>query len=118
MEQSRQVELKYLAGSISSCSESRFVFATHEDTQEGEGNLLDRTIVVYGSSNSRTHNNHNYPLLLSGGGGLGLKHGQYLKFDERKMRLSNLYATILNRLGLRDEGFGDSTGEMTDVVQG
>ena len=88
-----------------------------KDTQEGEGNLLDRTIVVYGSSNSRTHNNHNYPLLLSGGGGLGLKHGQYLKFDERKMRLSNLYATILNRLGLRDEGFGDSTGEMTDVVQ-
>ena len=86
------------------------------DTSEGEGSLLDRTIVLYGSSNSRTHSNHNYPLLLAGGRGLGFKHGQFLKYNERDMRLSNLYATVVDRLGIHDQGFGDSTGEMSDVV--
>ncbi len=85
-------------------------------TNEGDGTLLDRTIVLYGSSNSKTHNNHNYPLLLAGGRGLGLTHGQYLKYSERDMRLSNLYATVLHRLGVTDEGFSDSTGEMTDIL--
>ena len=51
------------------------------DTREGDGTLLDRTMVFYGSSNSKTHNNHNYPLLLAGGRGLGLRHGQYLRFE-------------------------------------
>ena len=87
-----------------------------KSTHEGDGSLLDRTIVLYGSSNSRTHNNHNYPLLLAGGRNLGLKHGQFLKYNERDMRLSNLYATITNRLGLKEEGFSDSTGEMSDVI--
>ena len=86
------------------------------DTAEGDGSLLDRTIVLYGSSNSRTHSNHNYPLLLAGGRGLGFKHGQFLKYNERDMRLSNLYATVVDRLGIHDQGFGDSTGEMSDVV--
>jgi len=87
-----------------------------KETSEGDGSLLDRTIVLYGSSNSRTHSNHNYPLLLAGGRGLGFKHGQYLRYNEREMRLSNLYATMLERLGIPDEGFADSTGEMSDVT--
>ena len=86
------------------------------ETSEGEGTLLDRTIVLYGSSNSKTHNNHNYPLLLAGGRGLGLTHGQFLKYNERDMRLSNLYATISNRLGVNEERFSDSTGEMSDIL--
>lgn len=85
-------------------------------TTEGEGSLLDRTVVLYGSSNSRTHNNHNYPLLLAGGRDLGLTHGQFLQYNEREMPLSNLYATIANCLGINDEGFSDSTGEMSDIL--
>lgn len=88
------------------------------DTTEGEGSLLDQTIVLYGSSNSRTHNNHNYPLLLAGGRKLGFKHGRYLKFDEKKMRLSNLYATMLDKLGVAGGRFADSTGEMADILRG
>ena len=87
-----------------------------QKTGEGNGTLLDRTIVLYGSSNSKTHNNHNYPLLLAGGRKLGLRHGQFLKYSERDMRLSNLYATVLHRLGVQDENFSDSTGEMTDIL--
>ena len=84
--------------------------------QEGDGSVLDRTIVLYGSSNSRTHNNHNYPLLLAGGRNLGVKHGQFLQYDENKMRLSNLFLTILDRLGITDEQFSDSTAEFSDVL--
>jgi hypothetical protein len=85
------------------------------DTREGDGTLLDRTLVFYGSSNSRTHQNRNYPLLLAGGRGLGLRHGQYLRFDE-KTPLSNLFVTMLDRLALPVESFADSTGEMSELL--
>jgi len=84
-------------------------------TSEGDGSLLDRTIVFYGSSNSRTHNNRNYPLLLAGGGDLGLKHGQYLRYKD-DLPLSNLFVTILDRLGVPVGQFADSTGELSDVT--
>jgi hypothetical protein len=84
-------------------------------TSEGDGTLLDRTIVLYGSSNSRTHNNRNYPLVLAGGKGLGLKHGQYLRYKD-DLPLANLFVTILHRLGIESPSFADSSGELTDVT--
>lgn len=86
------------------------------DAQEGSGSVLDRTLVLYGSSNSRTHNNHNYPLLFAGGKNLGFRHGQYLRYQEKDMRLSNLYRTMLDRLNVPVERFADSTGEFSDVL--
>lgn len=86
-----------------------------KDTPEGDGTMLDRTMVLYGSSNSRTHNNRNYPLVLAGGNKLGMKHGQYLRFSE-KTPLSNLYLTMLHCLGVPMKSFSDSTGEMTEVT--
>ena len=85
------------------------------ETEEADGSLLDRTLVLYGSSNSRTHQNRNYPLLLAGGSKLGLNHGQYLRFEE-KTPLANLFVTMLDRLGTPVESFADSTGEMSEVT--
>jgi hypothetical protein len=85
------------------------------NTPEADSNLLDRTMVLYGSSNSRTHNNHNYPLLLAGGRKLGFKHGQYLSFAE-KVPLSNLFVTMLDRMQVPVEKFADSTGEISELV--
>lgn len=85
------------------------------DTREGDGTLLDRTLVLYGSSNSRTHQNVNYPLVLAGGRGLGMAHGQYLQFTE-KTPLANLFVTMLDRLNLRVDRFADSNGEMSEVT--
>lgn len=85
------------------------------ETREGEGTLLDHTVVFYGSSNSNTHNNRNYPLVLAGGNGLGFRHGHYHRFDET-VPLSNLFVTMMNRLGMPTQSFVDSTGEMTEVV--
>lgn len=86
-----------------------------KDTPEGDGNLLDHTIVMYGSSNSNTHNNRNYPVVLAGGSELGLKHGQYLRYDDNTP-FSNVHETILNRLEVPTNGFADSTGELKEIV--
>ncbi|NNE93160.1 MAG: DUF1552 domain-containing protein [Verrucomicrobiales bacterium] len=85
-------------------------------TEEGDGgHLLDSTMVLYGSSNSNTHNNTNYPLMLAGGKKLGLKHGQLVNYGA-DTPLTNLHVTMLNRLGVPSDGFVDSTGELTEIM--
>jgi len=86
-----------------------------KNTTEGDGNLLDHTMVMYGSSNSHTHSNVNYPLLLSGGSKLGLKHGQHLPMKS-DVPMSNLFVTMLNRLDTPVDGFVDSTGEIDAIT--
>jgi hypothetical protein len=82
---------------------------------EGDASVLDRTIVLYGSSNSNTHENKNYPLVLAGGRSLGFQHGRYMKFNE-DVPLSNLFVTMLNRVGVETGSFVDSNGEITDLT--
>ena len=86
-----------------------------QETREGDGTLLDNTIVLYGSSNSYTHNNTNYPLVVAGGSKLGFKHGAFHKFGA-DVPLSNLYLTMMNRLGMSKPSFVDSTGELEQLV--
>ena len=83
--------------------------------QEGNNTLLDNTVVLYGSSNSNTHNNLNYPIVLAGGKNHGLKHGEHRRFD-KTVPLSNLYLTLLHRMGIEEKTFADSKGEMTELV--
>ncbi len=83
--------------------------------KEGAGTLLDNTVVLYGSSNSNTHNNSNYPLILAGGKSLGFKHGEHRRFD-KSIPLSNLYLTLLHRMGIERKQFADSNGELTELV--
>ena len=78
--------------------------------------LLDNSVVLYGSSNSTTHNNRNYPLVLAGGAELGLEHGQYRRFDE-KIPMSNLLLTMLNCVGAEQESFSDSNNDLTDILK-
>lgn len=87
-----------------------------KETPEGPGGdtLLDRTLVLYGSSNSRTHVNSNYPLLLAGGRDLGVKHHQYLKFGA-DTPLSNLFVRMLQALDVETDRFADSTGALVGV---
>jgi hypothetical protein len=82
---------------------------------EGNGTVLDNTSLLYGSSNSKTHNNSNYPLVLAGGKNMGYEHGQYLKF-ENDTPLSNLFVTIQKRMGVKADAFADSSGEMKEVL--
>ncbi len=83
-------------------------------TDEGDSNLLDRTMVLLGSHmHSGAHDNRNLPIILAGG---GFKHGQHLAFDQvDNYPLCNLFVTMLGRLGLEIESFGSSTGTMTGI---
>jgi len=83
--------------------------------KEGENTLLDNTMVLYGSCTSQTHVTRNYPLILAGGSNLGIKHGEYRKFSE-DIPLSNLFVTMLHKMGVPTDSFQDSTGPMTEIL--
>jgi hypothetical protein len=87
------------------------------DTPEGNCSMLDNTIVYYGTSNSKTHVNRNYPLLVAGGSNLGIKHCGYHNFLETgKQPLCNLYMTFLQSLDVPAQNFSDSTGVIKEII--
>jgi hypothetical protein len=87
------------------------------DTPEGNGSMLDNTIVYYGTSNSKTHVNRNYPLLVTGGSNLGIKHCGYHNFlTTGKQPLCNLYLTFLQSLSVPAKSFSDSTGVIKEIL--
>jgi hypothetical protein len=86
------------------------------DTAEGENTMLDNTIVLYGSSNSQTHVNTDYPLMLLGGEKLGLRPGALHDFGKKTPPLSNLYLTLLNALNVPAMKFSDSSGTISEIM--
>jgi hypothetical protein len=86
-------------------------------TQDGQGTLLDHSIFMYGSnmSNSDMHNNYPEPNILVGGGAGKMKlGGQHLVLPERTP-IANLHLTVLQKVGIQREKFGDSTGTISGV---
>ena len=86
-----------------------------KETKEGNTSLLDRTAILFGSSNSKTHNNTNYPLMLAGGNDLGLKMGQSLNYGA-DVPMNNLLYTVMNRITPGHQSFGDSTSELSELL--
>lgn len=85
------------------------------DTREQGQPLLDRTMVLYGTcmGSANSHANTNLPVLLAGG---GFKHGQHLAFDkENNYPLTNLYVSMLQRLGIESNAFSTSKGTMSGL---
>jgi hypothetical protein len=82
-------------------------------TQEGNGRLLDRVMVVYGSgmSNSDMHLHQNLPMMLVGSGGGQIKPGRHIRVT-KDMPLANLHVTMLEKMGIPTERLGDSTGKI------
>ena len=86
------------------------------DTPEGEGSMLDNTIVFYGTSNSKTHVNRDYPLMIAGGSNLGIKHGVFHEMANTAAPLSNMLLTLVHLLDVPAERFSDSTGVMKEIL--
>ena len=87
------------------------------ETPDGQGSLLDHSIFMYGSnmSNSDLHNNYPEPNILVGGGAGKMKLvGQHLLLPERTP-IANLHLTLLQKVGLERDHFGDSTGTIAGV---
>ncbi|MCY2975979.1 MAG: DUF1552 domain-containing protein [Planctomycetota bacterium] len=77
--------------------------------------LLSETMVLLTSNlgNASAHDNKNMPCLFAGG---GFRHGQHIAFDQQNNHpLPNLFLSALHRLGIEDEGFATSTGEMNGL---
>lgn len=90
-------------------------------TAEGEGALLDHTAILYGSGmNSGAggeHSPRNLPLLVAGGGKLGLRHGKHLAHDPGKgPPLANLLLTLAKAAGAPLTRFADSTGTLAGLA--
>ena len=88
------------------------------NTPDGDGSILDQSIILFGSNmaNSDAHNNDPLPQALIGRGG-GVRGGQHLRYPQDSSH-ANLLATILERAGVPEEefkGFADSTGPLSEV---
>jgi len=86
-----------------------------QNTMDGDANLLDRTLIVYGSAmaDSNLHNHRRCPLFLAGGAGGQLKGGLHIKAEDGTP-MANVMLSLMHRLGMSDmESFGDSTGEFS-----
>jgi hypothetical protein len=83
-------------------------------TPDGDGNLLDHSLILYGSSmsNPNEHNHFPLPLLLAGGASGKIQGGRHLKFPERTP-MSNLLLAVLEKAGVDRNSLGDSTGMLT-----
>ena len=81
-------------------------------TPDGDGSLLDHSIILYGAgmSDSDTHNHHDLPVVLAGGGAGKIKGGRHIRFKEDP--LANLHVTVLEKMGIPAERLGDSTGKL------
>ena len=85
-------------------------------TPEGDGTLLDNTVYVYGSGmgNSSLHDHLNLPILVAGGASVGMKGGRHIRYEKAKP-LANLHLTLLDKVGVELEQFGNSDGMVENL---
>jgi hypothetical protein len=90
-------------------------------TTEGEGRMLDNTVVLYGSGMNSgkggEHSPKNLPLLVAGGRRLGLRQGRHLAFDEDDHPpLANLLLSLARATGGGVDSFADATGTLDGLA--
>jgi hypothetical protein len=87
------------------------------DIKEGEGNLLDNSMILFGSalSDGNSHNPHKLPLVLAGRAGGRLTTGQHLVYGE-DTAAANLYVSMLDAFGTPVDRFADSTGPLPGLL--
>jgi len=84
-----------------------------KNTKEGDSNLLDQSLIVYGSgiSDGNVHTHDQLPTILAGRGGNFTKPGRHIIY-QRETPVCNLFATMIEHVGVRPEHVGDSTGRL------
>jgi len=84
-----------------------------QSTPDGDGSLLDHSLIVYGAgmSDSNTHDPKNLPVVLAGGASGLLKGGRHIRFA-KDTPLANLHLTLLDKFGVHLEALGDSNGRL------
>src|SRR5262245_20210416 len=87
-------------------------------TPEGNGNLLDHSLILYGSGigNPNVHDHTNLPILVAGGAATGLKGNRHLRYA-KPTPLANLHLTLLDKAGVQLDKFGDSNGKVDELFE-
>ena len=93
------------------CEQFGYFLKKLKETKDGEGSLLDNSLVVYGGAinDGNRHDHHDLPLLLAGRAGKGLSTGNVLEFPQYTP-LNNLFRMMLDTVGADRGDFGDSNG--------
>lgn len=93
-----------------------------KSVREGEGTLLDHAMILYGSalSDPDRHNHENLPIVLAGRGCGTIKTGRHVKYSnayysKKAVPLSNLLLSMLDRMGVEADHFGDSSGRAPNL---
>ncbi len=91
--------------------------ARMEAMPEGDGTMLDHTVFLYGTgiSDSNTHFHDDLPVAVVGGQSSGIRGGRYVRHP-MGTPISNLYVSLLDRLGVRVDSFGDSSGRIETLT--
>ena len=86
-------------------------------TPEGDGSLLDHSLILYGSGmgNPNIHDHVDLPIIVAGGAAGRVKGGRHIKYAE-PTPLANLHLTLLERIGVRMDAFADSKGKVDELL--
>lgn len=89
-----------------------------QNTPEGNGSLLDKVLILYGSGigNPNVHNHTNLPIIVAGGAAGGMKGNRHIRY-EKPTPLANLHLALLDKVGVRLDSFGDSTGKTDNLFE-
>ena len=84
---------------------------------DGDGSLLDSSMILYGSgmSDGNQHSHLNLPIMLAGGGAGHVKGGRHLRYP-KNTPVTNLHLTLLDKLAIPMDSFGDSTGQLHELT--
>jgi hypothetical protein len=87
-----------------------------KNTPDGDGSLLDHSTIVYGSglSDGNRHTHYDLPVLLVGRGA-GFQVGRHIVYP-KDTPMTNLFLTLLDRMGVREDQIGDSTGRIEHLT--
>jgi hypothetical protein len=87
-------------------------------TPEGNGTLLDHSLILYGSGigNPNIHDHTNLPILVAGGAAGGMKGGRHIKYAQ-PTPLANLHLTLLDKAGVHLDSFADSNGKVDELFE-
>src|SRR4051812_38250127 len=89
-----------------------------QKTLEGTGTLLDHSLILYGSGmgNPNVHDHTNLPVVVAGGAAGGMKSGRHIRFG-KATPLANVHLTLLDKVGVRLDKFGDSNGKVDGLFE-